>query len=363
VNAEYLMIGGFLGAGKTTAMLQLARHFTAQSRRVGLITNDQSHGLADTALLASHGFSVEEIGGGCFCCRFDSLTEALDRLERRTAPDVFLAEPVGSCTDLRSTVQYPLRQLYGDRYRVGPLSVLVDPLRAARILGLESGRPFSPKVLYVYEKQLEEAGLIVINKCDLLDDERASGLEQALRERFRDAGILRISARYATGFDRWLAALTADDATPAPPQIDYDTYAEGEALLGWLNSTVHISSPKPFAGNQLLLDMARRIRRTLAEDAIEIAHLKMTLAREADAPELATLNLVATGSEPELQNAFKQPLTAGSLIVNIRAESDPETLHRAVAAALAASPSQTEIRHLDYFRPGRPMPTHRLAQP
>ncbi len=140
MSADYIMVGGFLGAGKTTAMLRLAEHLTQRGQRVGLITNDQSQGLVDTSIVASNGYPVEEITGGCFCCRFNSLTDAADRLTRDARPDVFLAEPVGSCTDLRATVQYPLRRLYGDDYRVAPLSVLVDPMRAARMLGLEPGR-------------------------------------------------------------------------------------------------------------------------------------------------------------------------------------------------------------------------------
>ena len=132
MSADYIMVGGFLGAGKTTAMLRLAEHLTARGRRVGLITNDQSHGLVDTSIVTAKGYPVEEITGGCFCCRFNSLTDAAERLTRDARPDVFLAEPVGSCTDLRATVQYPLRRLYGDDYRVAPLSVLVDPARAAR---------------------------------------------------------------------------------------------------------------------------------------------------------------------------------------------------------------------------------------
>ena len=50
MSADYVMVGGFLGAGKTTALLRLAEHFTAQGRRVGLITNDQSQGLVDTSM-------------------------------------------------------------------------------------------------------------------------------------------------------------------------------------------------------------------------------------------------------------------------------------------------------------------------
>ena len=74
---------------------------------------------------------------------------------------MFIAEPVGSCTDLRASVSYPLRRMYGDDYTVAPLSVLVDPVRALRVLGLEPGRRSAAKVLYVYRKQLEEAELIV----------------------------------------------------------------------------------------------------------------------------------------------------------------------------------------------------------
>ncbi|MFQ5719667.1 MAG: GTP-binding protein, partial [Acidobacteriota bacterium] len=177
--ARYIMIGGFLGAGKTTAVAALARHLTAGDQRVGLITNDQASGLVDTTVLRSRGFAVEEIAGGCFCCRFNSLRDAAGRLTEASRPDVFIAEPVGSCTDLVATVSYPLRRIYGDRFTVAPLSVLVDPHRAARILGLEPGRSFSRKVVYVYRKQLEEADLIVINKCDLLADDLRARLHTA----------------------------------------------------------------------------------------------------------------------------------------------------------------------------------------
>src|SRR5437773_11924140 len=171
-KARYIMIGGFLGAGKTTAVAQLARHLTGRGFRVGLITNDQGNHLVDTAMLASRGFPTEEIAGGCFCCRFNSLMEAAQRLTTTTRPDVFIAEPVGSCTDLVATVSYPLRRIYGDSFSIAPLSVLIDPLRALRIFGLENGASFSEKVLYIYEKQLQEANLIVINKIELIDSAR-----------------------------------------------------------------------------------------------------------------------------------------------------------------------------------------------
>src|SRR3974390_962318 len=178
-KARYIMIGGFLGAGKTTAVAKLAQRLSGRGLRVGLITNDQGRNLVDTAMLRSQGFATEEIPGGCFCCRFNSLVEAAHKLTADTRPEVFIAEPVGSCTDLVATVTYPLRRLYGANFTVAPVSVLVDPIRALRVFGLEKGGNFSEKVVYIYKKQLEEADLIVISKCDLLDTERLEALQEA----------------------------------------------------------------------------------------------------------------------------------------------------------------------------------------
>ena len=72
-KARYILIGGFLGAGKTTSVARLARRLSDQALRVGRITNDQGSARVDTAMLRSHGFPTEEIPGGCFCCRFNSL--------------------------------------------------------------------------------------------------------------------------------------------------------------------------------------------------------------------------------------------------------------------------------------------------
>lgn len=366
-RARYLLVGGFLGAGKTTAILRLARWLREQGYSVGLITNDQSFGLVDTAMLAAHGFPVEEITGGCFCCRFNSLVEASERLTEATRPDHFIAEPVGSCTDLRASVTFPLRRIYGDAFEVAPLSVLVDPVRALRILGVESGPRFSEKVLYVYGKQLEEAEIVVINKIDLLAPERRERLEAALRARFPQAEVMAISARTGAGLEAWFERILTG---PAPathaPDLDYDLYAEGEALLGWLNATVHLSATAPFDGNAFVRAVATEIAARLVGEAIQIAHLKMTLTPDEDFGDLAVLNLVRNDGVAEMSHTLKAPLAAGELIVNLRAEGDPERLRAATLAALdrsaAAVPGlRTTIEHVERFRPPRPVPTYRLA--
>jgi len=364
LKPQYVMIGGFLGAGKTTAILQLAKRLHAQGRRVGLITNDQSSGLVDTTLLKSAGFTTEEITGGCFCCRFGSLVDAAEKLASSAAPEIFIAEPVGSCTDLQATVAFPLRRLYGANYSIAPLSVVVDPHRAARVLGLTSGKTFSPKVLYIYEKQLEEAEIVVINKCDLLSAEEQDALQAAIERRFPNVRVLRISARTGAGVDAWLESIQGTESAAATPmQVDYDLYAEGEALLGWLNLSVTLAGPE-FDGNGLLNRLGTALRARLDADGLEVAHLKMTLTPDSGS-DIAAGNLVRNQTEFQLSHELAEPLEDGELIINLRAEGEPELLRRLAETTLNAVSAEQNVAatvvHGEAFRPGRPEPTHRLA--
>ena len=366
--ARYVMIGGFLGAGKTTSILRAAEWLTARGLRVGLVTNDQAGGLVDTALVRAHALAVEEIAGGCFCSRFNSLVEAADRLARDTAPEVLLAEPVGSCTDLVATVSLPLARIYGDRFTVAPVSVVVDPLRALRILGADGsgdGGGFSPNVAYIYRKQLEEAEIVVINKCDLVSPAQRSALRATLAATLPAARVFEVSARDGTGLDAWFEAILDTPSAPRPiERIDYDRYADGEALLGWLNAEIRLGAigGDEWEGNDLLVRLLEAIRSAVARKGHEIAHLKGTLTLEGDDYELAAANLVRTAASPELSHRLTDPLDAGRLLVNLRAEADPALLEAALREALDETSGDLPVTivHCEHFRPGRPVPTHRI---
>lgn len=366
-KARYIMIGGFLGAGKTTAVAALAQRLTARGQRVGLITNDQSTSLVDTAVLRARGFSVEEIAGGCFCCRFDSLSEAARRLTEQTRPDVFIAEPVGSCTDLVATVSYPLRRIYGDRFTVAPLSVMVDPDRAARILGLERGRSFSDKVVYVYEKQLEEADLIVVNKVDRLEPERLAALRTALERRYPGVPVLGCSARHGEGLATWFERIEDAEGPSRPTMaLDYQAYADGEARLGWLNATVDVTAAGAFDGNRFLVELAAELGARIEEQHGEIAHLKMTLDAHDVERGLSVVSLVRGDQRPDLRESLLGTLRRGTLVVNLRAEAPPETLEELTRAALGKALAgrerlSLELTHVECFRPAKPQPTHRIS--
>jgi len=241
--------------------------------------------------------------------------------------------------------------------------VLVDPIRAERILGLAQGGSFSPKVAYIFRKQLEEADLLVITKSDLLDEPRLERLRAALRQQFPGKEVLAVSVRNGTGIDAWFEKITSSEQPERTTMlVDYEVYAEGEALLGWLNATLQLSGAQPFDTDTLLRDFASRVQRHLAAGGAEIAHLKMTLSPDGGLGDIAAINLVRTDFVPELSLRLEEPITSGQLIVNCRAEAAPETIRDAVTTAAAELPSigvQARVDHLEYFRPGKPQPTHR----
>ncbi len=234
----------------------------------------------------------------------------------------------------------------------------------------DTGRAFSDKVLYIYRKQLEEADLIVINKSDTLAPADLDRLRAALARDYPHATVLAASARTGDGLEPWFDRLLAtDQVARRVMEVDYAVYADGEALLGWLNATVQLDAAPgaEFDANALLAALARAIQTRLDTAGGEVAHLKMTLSPSGGLNDLAAVNLVRSDFVPELGLRLETPVAAGQLILNLRAEAAPETLKAAVESAVAAlvaagaplAGGQARIDHLEHFRPGKPQPTHR----
>jgi G3E family GTPase len=366
-KSHIVLLGGFLGSGKTTAAACLTRYLADQGLRAGLITNDQGEALVDTAALQNCGWPVEEIARGCFCCRFGDLIDAAGRLSRAEPPDVLIAEAVGSCTDLAATVAYPLQQLHSDRYTVAPLSVLVDPIQAARMLNPEPDGTFSEDVRYLYYKQLEEADLIVINKCDLLDKATLAEVQGTLAAAFPAAQLLGVSSRNRNNLEPWFHRLVFGRQKPRPTmELDYGRYAYGEASLAWLNASMAVDAVAKFDPDTFLLTLANEIQRRLDVTDAEVAHLKLSLQATGELVRgTAVVNLARRDLKPECGWRLGREIDKGRLLLNLRAETAPKTLQDVLTASLAgvaavADGPRITLERFECFRPSPPVPTHRI---
>lgn len=332
------VVGGFLGSGKTTLILAAARELARRGIKSAIILNDQGERLVDTQVALQNGFAAGEVTGGCFCCQFASLIESAERL-RAHSPGVIFAEPVGSCTDIAATVLRPLRELYSSKFRLAPLTVCVDPARAWEI---ERGGA-NPHVAFLFRNQLAEADLVCYTKSDLYPGAPAAGSQNA---RF-------ISALTGQGVAAWLEEIVLGKSGKALVpgahllDIDYAEYARAEAALVWLNLTASIECRPPMSPAVLLGPLLDRIAATL-----KIVHLKATDNSDSGFLKAA---MCSNSDEPQIDGELDaSPATAHEILINLRSEGDPGTVH-AVAEECMAEVSGRILHHeISCFTPAPP---------
>jgi G3E family GTPase len=168
------LVTGFLGVGKTTAILDLLARRPANEKWAVLVNEFGQVGIDGATLSASGeaagGVAVREVPGGCICCTAQlPLKVALTRLLREVRPDRLIVEPTGVghpagvIDALRDVALAPYLQLVN-------VITLVDPRQFcdARYAGMET-----------YRDQLALADVLVANKCDLASPQELVRLQDA----------------------------------------------------------------------------------------------------------------------------------------------------------------------------------------
>ncbi len=325
------LVNGFLGSGKTTAIVAAARQHLARGQRVGVVTNDQGRYLVDTAFVRAQQLPVVQVAGGCFCCNYHDLAQVLERLQADARPDVIYAESVGSCADLVATVVQPLRALEAGGIPPTSLSAFADArLLLRRLRG--QPLPFSDDVIYIWDQQLAEAELLVINKMDLLGEDDRRALQALAPARYPEKRLLLQSSLRAEDVAVWVQAIEAGEAAPplAALALDYGRYGAGEQQLAWVDQALVIQTPQDVrpALSALLGALDEAVRRR----GMPVGHIKL-LARGDG--RVAKLSLTAMG-EADDRAALPPMGREIELLVNARVQGDAAALREAVTEALQA---------------------------
>lgn len=340
METQVIVVGGFLGAGKTTMLIEVARLLEASGRRTGIVLNDQGDQLVDTAYGRAQGLDAGEVTGGCFCCRFDDLVDTTIGLAEAHGLDVVLAEAVGSCADLTATVVRPLQQYHGLRFDVPPLTVVLEP-RRWRDLADGDGT-----VAYLFRKQLEEAPVVALHKVDLLDDAERGRVLGEVRAALPAARVILTSAATGEGLDELLRLWTAHgDARQGDPRqgdggpvadIDYATYAAAEARLAWLNVTFEVHHPRAFVPADWITRLLTGLSAECAARGAVVGHAK---AQASWGTEWAKASLVRAGDAPVTALSARASAHAPRASAPASADATDASVRSAPASAQATGTS------------------------
>lgn len=340
------VVGGFLGAGKTTLILAAARELERRGIRSAIILNDQGDALVDTGYATSNGMRSGEVTGGCFCCRLSELMRVMEDL-RAHSPEVIFAEPVGSCTDISATILQPLLEYHGE-YRLAPFTVVVDPERATALLRADADSDLS----FIFRKQLEEADLVCFTKSDLHSDCPAISAQH----------VRQISARTGQGVASWLDEILSGNLRAGSEilDIDYAQYARAEAALAWLNLQVCIEPSVPCSPAMVLGPFLDHLDTQFTANNISIVHLKAIVNSPSGFLKAA---MCANGREPAVEGARDaSPAAKHDLLLNLRALGSAARVREIVEQELGRMDGRRIDLHMDCFHPAAPKPERRMAK-
>ncbi len=357
MKTRIAIIGGFLGAGKTTLITKMAKSLMDKGKKIAIIMNDQGTDLVDSQYSCNQGLETCDVQGGCFCCQFPDFMYDAKGLMKKANPDIIIAEPVGSCTDLLATVIGPLKVVYADSFTVAPLLIVLDAARS-----MSEG--LSPASLrgYLRHHQIEEAEYVVLSKADLVTSTDIRKITKAIKEVNKDAKVIPYSSVTGEGLEKVLSIVDSKrTSNRSPKDIDYDVYARAEAELGWYNGRVELHATEMFDAYDLITRILRRISSEYS--SVEIAHAKLMLVSDTNAVKMSQVGPTLSVDGVKGSRNAKGNVT---LYVNARIVSSPDKLRDSVRRAVTdvlmeMSLSPKEFKD-DCFSPSPPKPYYRITK-
>ena len=174
------ILSGFLGAGKTTLLNHILSN--QQGVKTAVLVNEFGEIGIDNDLIVSTGEEMVELSNGCICCSINGeLMESVERILERPEPlDYIVVETTGLADPLPVAMTFLGSELR-DQTRLDSIITLIDAENfEASLLDSEVGRA---QVIY--------GDILLLNKCDLVSEERLAEVETELRAVKNDARILR----------------------------------------------------------------------------------------------------------------------------------------------------------------------------
>jgi G3E family GTPase len=362
VRTRFVILGGYLGAGKSTLAASLAKRLRDKhGKSVAIITNDQGDVLVDTEYMRSAGIDVREVLGGCFCSHFDEFVKSARSLVQMDRPDIIIAEPIGTSTNIMATVVIPLRDMYPDEFEVAPLFVVVDGTKAIDLLAPSTGFGLGGGRL-IPSHQVHEAEVIVISKADLIGKAELSQVMTAVRKEVPDAQVLACSARTGLDLDGLEnVVLSGVRSHKAASGTDQRLFNTEKATMGWYSG---VSSIRPSARLDVY-DLAMTFMKELAKryDPSSIGHVKLIYTSDSSS---LKMSLVGDSVQVDGIKGGRYSEGEGRLIANARIMAPPAQIRKDMESALKTTCASLGLELVEHkgntISPKPEVPDHYLMK-
>ena len=182
---KILLLSGFLGSGKTSALLQLASYLVRRSGRDGtsvmIIENEIGEVGVDDKVLKAQGLQVKELFAGCACCTGGAdLLADIRTIRDGMAPDWILIEATG--------VAYPLQ------IKENVEACFRIPVKILALADAKRWKRLHAYMAQLIEGQVDAADCILLNKVDLVEEAEADAIVEELRGYNPTAAIHKVVA-------------------------------------------------------------------------------------------------------------------------------------------------------------------------
>ena len=335
-KTRMLVLGGYLGAGKTTLAINLAKTLKEKrDKSVSIIMNDQGDVLVDTEYSKDAGFDTRDIMGGCFCTNFDTFVSSARTLVTTGKPDVIIAEPIGTSTNIMSTVVAPLRSLYPDEFSVAPFAVVVDCVRAMDILSDKENRDVNT-VDIIPAHQIREAEIVILSKADMASKDRIQQIRDKILEILPGVRIVETSSMDLRNIDSIIDIILSDEvSTKAPTGEQNKGFAFEKAKLGWYSGTFDVTPTDDVDMYSLETDLMKGVAQEYGSKSI--VHVKVLVESKESA---AKMSMVEENIQVDGIYGSRYIKTPGKLVLNARVVSPPKRLEDTMRRLIDELPSK-----------------------
>jgi G3E family GTPase len=296
---QVIVVGGFLGSGKTTTIINMGKYLAEKGKKVAIIVNEIGEIGIDGDVINRFGFDTKEITSGCICCSLKvGLRTTVTMLAKEYKPDILMIEPTGIAFPHVIKEEIKLMNL-GEHVEIAPLVTLIDGSRFKYLM---------KEVKEFAMRQIIDAEILGINKIDLIEPIRLPILEASVQQLNPKARVVLLSGKdTGENFENFMRTVLPDleELSESAQRVEITEKTEPSEAKP---SKARLSAPQEIESSI----EASKVGSYSAEFAVENGNLSTEDARKLTTELMNTIKAKVLKLNPKFVGHIKLFLDNGS---------------------------------------------------